>query len=82
MQNRETAIVFERERAAAYDQQAAKFAPLVEALHFLIRLVLSDLPADAQILYVGVGTRLFHHIEMRFLHGSNSWVNGTCVLVD
>jgi tRNA (cmo5U34)-methyltransferase len=56
MQNQKTLIVFDQERAAAYDQDAAKFAPLVEALHFLIRLILADLPADARILCVGAGT--------------------------
>jgi tRNA (cmo5U34)-methyltransferase len=56
MQNQKTLIVFDQERAAAYDQDAAKLAPLVEALHFLIRLILADLPADARILCVGAGT--------------------------
>jgi tRNA (cmo5U34)-methyltransferase len=56
MQNQKTSIVFDQERAASYDKDAAKFAPLGEALHFLIRLILADLPADARILCVGAGT--------------------------
>ena len=56
MQNQQTSIVFDRERAANYDKSTAKFAPLGEALHFLIRLILADLPTDARILCVGVGT--------------------------
>jgi tRNA (cmo5U34)-methyltransferase len=58
MQNQKTLIVFDEERAASYDQGNAKFAPINGALHFLIRVVLSDLPANAQILCVGVGTGL------------------------
>jgi tRNA (cmo5U34)-methyltransferase len=58
MQNQKTSIVFDEERAASYDQGNAKFAPINGVLHFLIRFVLSDLPADAQILCVGVGTGL------------------------
>lgn len=56
MQNQQTSIAFDKERAANYDKDAAKFAPLGEALHFLIRLILADLPVDAKILCVGAGT--------------------------
>jgi tRNA (cmo5U34)-methyltransferase len=56
MQNNKTSVVFDRERASAYDKDAAKFAPLADALYFLIRLILADLPSDARILCVGVGT--------------------------
>jgi tRNA (cmo5U34)-methyltransferase len=56
MQNQQSSIVFDRERAAAYDERSAKLAPLREALHLLIRTILSELPADARILCVGVGT--------------------------
>ena len=58
MPNSESAIVFDRERASTYDIRAAKIAPLRDALHLSIRLVLSELPADARILCVGVGTGL------------------------
>ncbi len=56
MQDKKTSVVFDKERASAYDKDAAKFAPMADALHFLIRLILSDLPSDARILCVGVGT--------------------------
>lgn len=44
------------QRASSYDKQAAKLAPVYDALYLLIRLVLFELPADARILCVGVGT--------------------------
>lgn len=56
MRNQESSIVFDRERASSYDKQAAKLAPMRDALHFLIRMVLSELPADARILCIGAGT--------------------------
>jgi tRNA (cmo5U34)-methyltransferase len=56
MENRESSVVFDKERAASYDERFAKLAPLRDALHLLIRTILSELPADARILCVGVGT--------------------------
>lgn len=58
MPNPESDVVFDKERASTYDTRAAKIAPLRDALHLSIRLVLSELPADARILCVGVGTGL------------------------
>lgn len=56
MQNQQSSIVFDQERASSYDQRIAKLAPIIDALHLLIRIVLSELPADARILCVGAGT--------------------------
>jgi hypothetical protein len=56
MQNQKSSIVFDQERASSYDERFTKVAPLRDALHLLIHLVLSELPADARILCVGVGT--------------------------
>lgn len=56
MQHQQPASVFDQERASSYDQQFDKLAPLRDALHLLMRLILSELPEDAHILCVGVGT--------------------------
>ncbi len=58
MQEKEQAVVFNEHRAATYDKRAAKIAPLRDTLHLLIRLILAELPTDARILCVGVGTGL------------------------
>jgi tRNA (cmo5U34)-methyltransferase len=42
--------------AEGYDERNRKLAPIADALHFLIRLVLRRLPARARVLCVGVGT--------------------------
>jgi tRNA (cmo5U34)-methyltransferase len=47
---------FTEEMALKYDERNRKLAPISESLHFLIRLVLKDVPAHAHILCVGVGT--------------------------
>jgi tRNA (cmo5U34)-methyltransferase len=57
-QHQKEKIVFDQERAAAYDKQNAKLAPMRDVLHLLTRAILSDLPATARILCVGVGTGL------------------------
>ncbi len=49
-------ITFGKEMAAAYDKRAAKFAQIRDALNLLIRTILVDLPVNARILCVGVGT--------------------------
>ena len=56
MKNQEPSIVFDQKHASSYDNQFAKLAPIRDALDLLIRMVLSDLPADAHILCIGVGT--------------------------
>lgn len=58
MQNQEPTVVFDEKRASTYNERAAKVAPLRDTLHLLTRLILSELPVDARILCVGVGTGL------------------------
>ena len=52
----EPTVAFDQERASVYDAQFARLAPQRDALHLFIRLVLCELPADANILCVGAGT--------------------------
>lgn len=47
---------FTKDVSASYDAKNRNLAPIVDNLHFLIRLVLKDLPRNARILCVGVGT--------------------------
>jgi tRNA (cmo5U34)-methyltransferase len=48
--------LFDRKAAAHYDERFRKISPIRDNLDFLIRLVLDDLPAEARVLCVGIGT--------------------------
>lgn len=48
--------IFDRQAADAYDRRNSALAPISDSLHFLLRLTLEDLPTDARVLCVGVGT--------------------------
>lgn len=56
MKHQEPIIVFDKERASSYDAQYAKLDSRRDALNLFVHLVLADLPAEARILCVGVGT--------------------------
>ncbi len=47
---------FTKEMSQAYDEKNRRLAPIADNMHFLIRLLLKELPAQARILCVGVGT--------------------------
>jgi len=51
-----TSGFFNQDVADAYDRRNSGLKPISDTLHFLMRLVLIDLPTDARILCVGVGT--------------------------
>ena len=56
MNEKKAAAFFDKDSAATYDKQRASLTPIKDALFLLTRMVLSDLPAQANILCVGVGT--------------------------
>lgn len=57
MNNQESPhVFFDQQAAASYDEKWAKLAPTRDALHLLARVILSDLPEDANVLCVGSGT--------------------------
>jgi tRNA (cmo5U34)-methyltransferase len=56
MTNQEPAMMFDKDRAPSYDRMWTKLAPTRDAIHLLMRAILADLPVDARILCVGVGT--------------------------
>lgn len=47
---------FTKEHAERYDERNKKLASISENLHFLMKLVLEDLPVRAKVLSVGAGT--------------------------
>jgi tRNA (cmo5U34)-methyltransferase len=55
MREAELKALFDQQ-AAGYDKQWAGMAPIRDALHFLLGSVFAELPQDARILCVGVGT--------------------------
>src|SRR5690606_6912841 len=55
MHQDEIKAIFDQQ-AASYDTQWAKTAPIRNCLYFLLDALFADLPADARILCVGVGT--------------------------
>jgi tRNA (cmo5U34)-methyltransferase len=55
MNQDEIKAIFDQQ-AAHYDAQWAKTAPIKECLHFLLDSLFVELPADARVLCVGVGT--------------------------
>lgn len=47
---------FTKTAAQTYDEKNSRLAPIADNMHFLIRLIVKDLPAQSRILCVGVGT--------------------------
>lgn len=66
MQQEELNALFDQQ-AAGYDRQWAKMAPIRECLHYLLEAAFAELPADANVLCVGVGTGAeMSHLARRF----------------
>lgn len=47
---------FDQTMAKSYDEKNSKLAAIADNMHFLVRLVLAELPSRARVLCVGVGT--------------------------
>ena len=56
MQPKEVVETFDEKQAFGYDDKWSRLSAMKDALHLFTRVVFSDLPADARILCVGVGT--------------------------
>ncbi|WP_421684640.1 class I SAM-dependent methyltransferase [Stutzerimonas urumqiensis] len=66
MQAEELKALFDQQ-AKGYDRQWAGMAPLRDTLHLLLASLFAELPADARILCVGVGTGAeLGHLADRF----------------
>lgn len=66
MRSEELKTAFDQQ-ASGYDKQWAKMAPIRDGLHFLLGSVFADLPVDARILCVGVGTGTeLAHLAQKF----------------
>jgi tRNA (cmo5U34)-methyltransferase len=55
MHNEELKAVFDQQ-ASSYEKQWERMAPIRDSLHFILESILVDLPENARILCVGVGT--------------------------
>jgi tRNA (cmo5U34)-methyltransferase len=55
MRSDEIKAIFDQQ-ASSYDERWAKTAPIRDALLYLLAAVFAELPADARILCIGVGT--------------------------
>lgn len=56
MQSHSKLDSFGKDRAKFYDQSNSHLVPILANLHYLIKIVLSELPPDSKILCVGAGT--------------------------
>jgi len=56
MSNKAAPVFFDQKFSESYDERNRNLSPIFKNLHFLIGLVLADLPDNAHILCVGVGT--------------------------
>jgi len=66
MNNNELKVLFDQQ-AAGYDKQWTKTAPINNALYFLLESVFAELPSEARILCVGVGTgKELIHLAAKF----------------
>lgn len=56
MEKEQLEVFSKQSEAANYDDRFAPMSPFKDALHLLMKLILIDLPKNARVLCVGVGT--------------------------
>lgn len=56
MKSQESNNIFDKDTASSYDSQRDKLAPIKDALHLCIHMLLSKLPSNARVLCIGAGT--------------------------
>ena len=65
MKNRGSHAVYNKKKASSYDNQRARLAPLKDALYLCTRMILSELPVDAQVL--PVFECMFHQTDFNLI---------------
>lgn len=82
MNSEELKVLFDQQ-AAGYNKQWARTAPINNALYFLLESVFADLPSDARILCVGVGTgKELIHLANKFPGWSFTAVEPSGAMLD
>jgi tRNA (cmo5U34)-methyltransferase len=82
MREDELRAAFDRQ-AAGYDEQWEKMAPIRDGLYLLVESMFAELPADARVLSVGVGTGAeLAHLARRFPRWSFTAVEPSGPMLD
>lgn len=82
MQPEELKATFDQQ-ASGYDKQSAKIAPIHDGLYFLLEAVFSDLPSEASVVCVGVGTGAeLVHLAQKFPLWSFTAVNSSGAMLE
>jgi tRNA (cmo5U34)-methyltransferase len=82
MREDELRAAFDRQ-AAGYDEQWEKMAPIRDGLYLLVEAMFAELPADARVLSVGLGTGAeLAHLARRFPRWSFTAVEPSGPMLD
>lgn len=82
MNNDELKAVFDQQ-ASTYDNQQEKLAPIRNGLHFFLESIFAELPKDARILCVGLGTGAeLIHLAKKFPHWTFTAVEPSGKMLD
>lgn len=82
MRSDEIKAIFDQQ-ASGYDERWSKTAPIRDALHFLLEAVFAELPVNARILCVGVGTgEEIGYLAKRFPHWTFTAIDPSLAMLD